>query len=189
MGSIIVLTIISCVFFVRDLQLLVVGPIQPIGRRLAAYSATALTYAAILGYWLPDFESHPLLFFRKPPLWIVAVLLHSIIWIACVRLRRSNRMDWEWLAALFPAPVFLVAIVSLGASVRALFATLNPLLPIVTVMAGWCLLICSAAIFISRSPSRKSDAEFALEFAGFANIIVLILVPLHNILPEAVFSR
>jgi hypothetical protein len=57
------------------------------------------------------------------------------------------------------------------------------------VMARWCLLICCAALFISRSPSRKSDEEFVLEFAGFANIIVLILVPLHIMLPNSIFSR
>jgi hypothetical protein len=189
MGSVVVLTIISCVFFIRDLQLLTAGHPQAIGRRLATYSATALTYIAVLGYFLPDFESHPLLFFRKAPLWGVAVLVHSVIWITCVRLKRSNRTEWEWLATLFPAPVFLVAIVAFGASLRAVFATLHPLLSIMMVMAGWCLLISCAALFISRSPSRRSDEVFALEFAGFANIIVLILVPLHSMLPGSVFSR
>ena len=189
MGSVMVLTIVSCVFFIRDLQLLTAGHLQGIGRRLATYSAAALTYITVLSYFPPDFESHPLLFFRKPPLWVVAVLMHSIIWITCVRLRRSNRTESEWLATLFPAPVFLVAIVSVGASLRAVFATLNPLLSIVMVMAGWCLLICSAVLFTRRSPSGTNDAEFALEFAGFANIFVLILVPLHNILPDTVFSR
>jgi hypothetical protein len=185
MGSVIAFTIIFCVFFIRDLQLLTAGA-QGIGRRLATYSAAALTYIVVLSCFVPNFESYPLLFFRKAPFWIVAVLVHSVIWIVCVRLRKSNRTELEWLAALFPAPVFLVAVVSFGASLRAVFATLNPLFSSVMIMAGWCLLICSAALVISRTPSRNSDAEFALEFAGFANMIVLMLVPLHDMLPGAV---
>ncbi len=189
MGAVIGLTTVFCVFFIRDLQLLTAGPVHRIGARLAAYGSLGLTYVAVLGYTTPASGSHPLLFFRRPPLWIAAVLVHLILWAVCIWLIKSNRIGAEWLTTLFPAPVFLISIVTFGASLRSLLPGWNSWYYSVSIMSLWCALMASAALLICRSPGRRSDAEFALEFAGFTNVIVLLVVPLHKLVPDSLFSQ
>ncbi len=189
MGAVIGLTTVFCVFFIRDLQLLTAGPVPRIGNRLVAYSGLGVIYVAVFGYLIQASESHPLLLFRRPPLWIAAVLVHLALWALCIWLKKSNRIGAEWLTTLFPAPVFLIAVVTFGSSLGSLFAGWNSWWSSVSIMTGWCMLIAGAAALLYRTASRRSDAEFALEFAGFTNVIVLLVVPLHRLVPGSLFSR
>jgi hypothetical protein len=181
MGSAIVLVAMLCVFFVRDVQLLVTAQRTHRMKGLFVYDAFQVAYLALLAAMLPSGAAHrPFRLFQTLPYWIFGVLLHCLIWLVCMRLHQRGKMHDSWMAALRPAPVLLLSLATVTLLFPGSIGSVG-VVPLAAIVATiWWAAISLALSFVRSEPSAV-EAGFAVEYAGMTNATALILIPLADI--------
>jgi hypothetical protein len=169
-------------FLARDVVLLSALPRDAALKTIAAYAAVFLAVFLALGT-IADFVSRDeaLRLLRDARLWIPAVLLHALLWIAfaSARNKRNARSRVFWLV-LVPAPVFLYCAGGLcwlaltrGGTFDA--ATTGGLLGCL-----WVAVIAACSWRVRQHGTAESRTGASLDLAAAANLSAILLLPLHS---------
>jgi hypothetical protein len=181
MGTAIVLVAILFVFFVRDVQLLAAAPRGEFLVWASLYGASNLVYLTSVTAILASTGAYnPLQMIHTSPFWLVSVVWHCLIWLFCMGLNWSGRSNLCWLAALFPTPVLLVSMATGTLLLSHSTGSLGTVPLSLALALCWCLVVLFA---VSRIPSvaTAAEARFAIDFAGMANTMALILAPISGV--------
>ena len=183
MGTAIVLVAILFVFLVRDVQLLAAAPRGRFLMWSSLYGTlNAIYLTSVTAILASAGASSPLRMIHTSPFWLVSIGWHCLIWLFCMGLNRSGRSNLCWLAALFPTPVLLVSMATGTLLLSHSTASIGTVALSLVVALGW----CSAVVFaVSRiqAVATAAEARYAIDFAGVANTMALILVPISGNVP------
>ena len=175
-------------FWLRDYWLLQLGPSRSVARRVWIYAALvsmaglliwALASTQNTAQFISDIESPP---------WLIGLFaFHSIAAVACFWMKRTERYDLAWLAAMVPAPVAWVLFA------RVVFTANDTLAEpvkgaVILVVAS--LLIAPILLAVLRGHRLDiglDELDYVLGFAGWTNCFGAALAVLA-IPPAAVES-
>ena len=175
-------------FWLSDYWLLQLGPTRSIARRVWIYAALvsmaglliwALASTHNTAQFIGDIESPP---------WLVGLFVfHSIAAVACFWMKRAERYDLAWLAAMVPAPVAWVLFA------RVVFTANDTIAEpvkgtVILVVAS--LLIAPVLLTVLRGHRLDiglDELDYVLGFAGWTNCFGAALAVLA-IPPAAVES-
>ena len=170
-------------FWLRDYWVLQLGPLRSVARRVWIYAAL-VSMAGLLVWVLAS--THKTAQFigdiESPPCLVALFAFHSIAAVACFWMKRTERYDLAWLAAMVPAPVAWVLFA------RVVFTANDAITEptkgaVILVVAS--LLIAPVLLAVLRG--RRLDlgldeSNYVLGFAGWTNcfgagLVVLAIPP------------
>jgi hypothetical protein len=181
MASIIIIVSILVVYYFRDVQLLAVGPADRYRYRLALYVGTLLSYTGalcVLTRSLDPGRAQSLL--RSPAVWGPCLGLHTMHAVFCLWLRRHKSTDHAWLAALAPAPVFVLSLMVIAGQVSASAQFLGVAIVAPTLVTIWSLLVIASVPRATHS--YLQDARFAIDFAATSSAGLVLVAPVNLLL-------
>jgi hypothetical protein len=178
-------------FLARDVLLL--SALQ----RSAALKTTVVYAAVFVAVFLAlgtaaDFVSRDeaLRLLRDARLWIPAVLLHGLLWLAFsgAKNKENARRRVFWLV-LFPAPVFLYCAGGLcwlaltrGGAFDA--ATTGGLLGCL-----WIAVVAACSWRVRQLGTGETRTDASLDFAAAANLSAILLLPLHQYSQQSALAQ
>jgi hypothetical protein len=175
-------------FWLRDYWLLQLGPSRSLARRVWIYAALvsmaglliwALASTHKTAKYIGDIESPP---------WLVGLFVfHSIAAVACFWMKRTERYDLAWLAAMVPAPVAWVLFARVVFTANDTIA--EPVKGTVILVVASLLIapILLTVLLGHRLDLGLDELEYVLGFAGWTNCFGAVLAVLA-IPPAAVES-
>jgi hypothetical protein len=175
-------------FWLRDYWLLQLGPSRSVARRVWIYAALvsmaglliwALASTHNTARFIGDIESPP---------WLVGLFaFHSIAAVACFWMKRTERYDLAWLAAMVPAPIAWVLFARVVFTANDTIA--EPVKGAVILVVASLLIapILLAVLRGHRLDIGLDELDYVLGFAGWTNCFGAALAVLA-IPPAAVES-
>lgn len=169
-------------FLARDALLLSALPPTAALKTIVAYAAVFLGGFVALGA-VADFISRneALRLLRDARLWIPAVLLHGLLWLAfaTAKNKENARRRVFWLV-LLPAPVFLYC----AGGLCWLALTRGGAFDAVTTGALlgclWIAVIAACSWRVRQLGTGETRTDASLDFAAAANLSAILLLPLHQ---------
>jgi hypothetical protein len=167
----------ALLFWGRDYLVLRIGPPQSVPRRVWMYSAVVFIMAMLLGTLTLSFGPYEFqALIHSPQVFVSLIAFHLAAGITCFWLKRTERYDSAWLAAMIPAPGvwFLLAEATLlPAYGLGNFATS---LIVGLVSALWITLMIVTVLQMGRREMPVEDMDFAMGLAGWSNCLAIGLV-------------
>jgi hypothetical protein len=180
MNALAVIPFSLSLFFLRDYFLLRMGPTRLLSTRLRLYAIVLLAFVLLVSGATSQLGGEDLLqLFQTPRAILLIVGFYALLVPVCLWIRRTDRHHRAWLLATAPNPL-------LGFSIALLTRVMFPAASVYAVMAGsgflafvWIGLI---ALWLLRTAGDRMDVpdlDFSIGFAGFVNLIALLLLPME----------
>lgn len=169
-------------FLARDLFLLSSFRGRDAAKVSAAYGAILLVLFALLAR-AADFVSREqaLSLLRDARLWVSAILIHGLLWLAFIKARRGQRARRLTFAlTLLPAPVFVYCAAGLCWIALASNSATDPTAAGALLGAAWVTLAIAGSCGARRFGSTAGKSGEILDFAAAANLSAILLLPLHQ---------
>jgi hypothetical protein len=164
-------------FWCRDYLVLRIGPQRRVPRRVWVYSAVVFLMAMLLATTTLSFGPYEFLgFLRSPQVFVLLIAFHLAAGILCFWLKRTERYDSAWLAAVIPTPGvwFLLAKATFLPS-YGLTALVTPLI-VGVVSALWITLMIVTVLQMGRRQMPVEDMDFAMGLAAWSNCFAIGLL-------------
>jgi len=179
MSTVILISFVLPVFFVRDWLLLRMGPVATVVARLRQYALVLLV--SIILFSAATFTvgtERVLEIVLSPSVTLPVVLLYSVLLAVCIWIRRTDRHQIAWRIALFPNPILVLAIAMLARFVLPRLPALGTVVVAPLMAFLWTGLIGLSVWKARNTPLDVPDLNFSLNLAGYVNSAVLMLLPL-----------
>jgi len=169
-------------FFARDLLLLSSFRGRAAAKVTATYGVIFVALFSLLGT-AADLVSREqaLSLLRDARLWVPAVLLHTVLWFAFVKVRRdAGARRWIFALAVLPTPVFVYCAgglcwLSLASSNASGPTVLGALLGL-----AWVTLTIAGSWVARRLGATADKTGEILDLAAASNLSAVLLLPLHQ---------
>jgi hypothetical protein len=179
MASIIVIASVLLVYYFRDVQLLAAGSPDRYGYRLGSYTAALLIYTAVLCILTRSLDPDRMPgLLRSPAVWAPCLGLHVALALGCLWLRRQEESDRAWMAALGPAPAFILSVMVIACRVSAHFSSVGMVALVLIIV--WSFLVAVSVLYVRRN--AFADAGFAIDFAAMTNASLVLVAPVNLLL-------
>ncbi len=175
-------------FWLRDYWLLQLGPSRNVARRVWIYAALVSMAGLLIWALASTHKTAQFIGDIESPPWLVGLFaFHSIAAVACFWMKRTERYDLAWLAAMVPAPVAWVLFARVVFTANDTIA--EPLKGTVILVVA-ALLIAPVLLTVLRGHRLDiglDELDYVLGFAGWTNCFGAALAVLA-IPPAAVDS-
>lgn len=175
-------------FWLRDYWLLQLGPSRNVARRVWIYAALVSMAGLLIWALASTHKTAQFIGDIESPPWLVGLFaFHSIAAVACFWMKRTERYDLAWLAAMVPAPVAWVLFARVVFTANDTIAEPLKGTGILVVAA---LLIAPVLLTVLRGHRLDiglDELDYVLGFAGWTNCFGAALAVLA-IPPAAVDS-
>lgn len=171
MSWILLITSGLAVFFVRDALLLARSPHRAVA---ALYAIGAAGVFALLGAATETISrDQAFALLREPRVWVPAVLIHAVYWLAAFLARRSRLLP-PWAMLALPSPVYVFSAGGLAWLALQRVSGVDGWLAGALTGLAW-----SAAVVLASHLAARGSWN-ATEFAATANLTAILLIPLQQ---------
>jgi hypothetical protein len=175
-------------FWLRDYWLLQLGPARSVARRAWIYAALVSMAGLLIWALASTHKTAQFIGDIESPPWLVGLFaFHSIAAVACFWMKRTERYDRAWLAAVVPAPVAWVLFARVVFTANDTIAEAVKGAAILVVASLLIAPILVAVLRGNRLDRGLDELDYVLGFAGWTNCFGAALVVLA-IPPAAVES-
>ncbi len=169
----------ALLFWGRDYLVLRIGPPQKVAHRVWVYSSAVFLMGLLLATATLSFGPNEILgLIHSPQVYVLLIAFHLAAGLACFWLKRTERYNSAWLAAVIPAPgvwFLLTETTILPAYRLGAFATS---LIVGLVSALWITMMILTVLRMRRRQMPVEDMDFAMGLAGWSNCLAIGLVSL-----------